>query len=75
MKFWTMSSEPQLTLPEGTAVVGAVGFGGVRHEVVGSATAVAPDVAEVEPVAHLVGGRTAEVVRTGAGAVERRTNW
>ena len=57
---------------EGAAVVGAVGFGGVRHEVVGPATAIAPDVAQVEPVADLVGGRAAKVVGTGSGTVESR---
>ena len=57
---------------EGTAVVGAVGFGGVGHEVVGPATAIAPDVAEVEPVADLVGGRAAEVVGAGSWTVESR---
>ena len=55
-------------MAEGTAVIGAVGFGGIRHEVVGAAGAIAPDVAEVEPVAHLVGSGPAEVERGGRGA-------
>ena len=46
---------------EGTAVVGAIGFGGVRHEVIRAAGSIAPDVTQVEPVAHLVGAGPAEV--------------
>ena len=57
---------------KGAAVVGAIGLGGVRHKVVGSTAAVAPDVAQVEPVADLVGRRPAEVVGTGSGTVETR---
>ena len=46
-----MSVVLQLTL---AIVVGCVRRRGVRHEVVHTAVAIAPDVAQVQPVAHLV---------------------
>ena len=48
-------------------VVGAVRVGGVVHEVRRAAAAVAPNVAQVQPVTHLVGGRASQIERTLSG--------
>ena len=50
-------------IADGAAIVRTIGVGCVVHEVGSAACAVAPYVAEVEPVAHFVGGRTAKIER------------
>ena len=53
-------------------VVGCAGSGRIADEIIDAAVAVAPDVAQVEPVADLVGGRAAQVEgrRSGADGAE-----
>ncbi len=52
-------------MADGAAEVGRVGERGVGNEIIHTTAAVTPDVAQVQPVAHLVG--------SGAAQVERRS--
>ena len=54
---------------DAAAKIGAIGFGCVGDEIVGSTATVAPDVAEVEPVSDFVRRGPSQVVGTRSWAI------